>query len=280
MAISFKNIVIVGRQDDPRVKDPLQLLKDHLAKVGATIHTADAMDKADLVIAIGGDGTMLYASRQTRETGTPILGINRGRLGFLADVTPDEMITSLDHVLNGNYTADSRLMLKARLQRANSGDGDDQVAYALNDVVLQRRETGRMVDFQTRIGGLYVNTHSGDGLIVSTPTGSTAYALSCGGPIIEPQLDAVAIIPICPHTLTDRPIVISANQAIEVSLLERDDTKAEITVDGFSMGNINPNDKLLISAANNRVTLLHPPGYDFYEILRSKLFWGRDNRKR
>jgi NAD+ kinase len=187
------------------------------------------------------------------------------------------MITSLDHVLNGNYTADSRLMLEARLQRA---DNDDQVAFALNDVVLQRRETGRMVDFQTRIDGLYVNTHSGDGLIVSTPTGSTAYSLSCGGPIIEPQLDAVAIIPICPHTLTDRPIVISANQAIEVSLLERDDTKAEITVDGFSMGNINPSDKLLISAANNRVTLLHPPGYDFYEILRSKLFWGRDSRKR
>ncbi len=277
MTNQFKNIVIVGRQDDSRVKEPLQLLKLHLSKVGAKLLSADSMDTADLAIAIGGDGTMLYASRLTRETGTPILGINRGRLGFLADVTPDEMITSVDHVLNGNYTKDSRLMLEARLQRS---DADDQIAYALNDVVLQRRETGRMVDFETRIGGLYVNTHSGDGLIISTPTGSTAYALSCGGPIIQPQLDAIAIIPICPHTLTDRPIVIPANQAIEVSLLERDDTKAEITVDGFSMGNINPDDKLLISASNKRVTLLHPPGYDFYGILRSKLFWGRDSRKR
>ncbi len=277
MTNQFKNIVIVGRQDDSRVKEPLKLLKEHLSKVGAKLLPAESMDTADLAIAIGGDGTMLYASRLTRDTGTPILGINRGRLGFLADVTPDEMITSVDHVLNGNYTTDSRLMLEARLRH---NDADDQVAYALNDVVLQRRETGRMVDFETRVGGLYVNTHSGDGLIVSTPTGSTAYALSCGGPIIEPQLDAVAIIPICPHTLTDRPIVISATQAIEVSLLERDDTKAEITVDGFSMGNINPDDKLIISAANKRVTLLHPPGYDFYGILRSKLFWGRDSRKR
>ena len=137
-----------------------------------------------------------------------------------------------------------------------------------------------MVDFETRIDGKYVNTHSGDGLIIATPTGSTAYALSCGGPIIEPQLDAIALVPICPHTLTDRPVVIAADQAVEVSLLQRDDTKAEITVDGFSMGSINPDDKLQISAANMRVTLVHPPGYDFYEILRSKLFWGRDSRNR
>jgi len=212
-----------------------------------------------------------------RETGTPILGINRGRLGFLADVTPDELISSVDNVLGGNYTTDSRLLLEARLHQSS---GDDVVAYALNDIVLQRRETGRMVDFETRVAGQYVNTHSGDGLIVATPTGSTAYALSCGGPIIEPQLDAVVIVPVCPHTLTDRPIVISADQSIEVSLLQRDETRAEITVDGFSMGDIDPGDKLRICAANTRVTLVHPPGYDFYGILRSKLFWGRDNRKR
>ena len=220
---------------------------------------------------------MIYASRLTRESGTPILGINRGRLGFLADITPEEMLTSVDHVLQGNYTTDSRLLLEACLLR---GSGDQEVAFALNDVVLQRRETGRMVDFETRIAGQYVNTHSGDGLVVATPTGSTAYALSCGGPIIEPQLDAIVVVPICPHTLTDRPIVIAADQAVEVSLLQRDDTKAEITVDGFPVGDIRPGDKLQISAANNRVTLVHPPGYDFYGILRSKLFWGRDIRPR
>lgn len=277
MANLFKSIVIVGRQDDPRVAEPLELLEAHLSKVGVRILPAEDIKSADLVIAIGGDGTMLYAARLARETNTPILGVNRGRLGFLADVTPDEMISSVEKVLSGSYSADSRLLLEARLYRHS---GTEKVAYALNDVVLQRRETGRMVDFETRVDGRYVNTHSGDGVIVATPTGSTAYSLSCGGPIIEPQLDAIVVVPVCPHTLTDRPIVISANQSVEISLLQRDDTKAEITVDGFSMGSINPNDKLRISAANNRVTLVHPPGYDFYGILRSKLFWGRDSRNR
>jgi len=277
MTISFRNIVIVGREDDSRVAEPLSLLTKHLKKAGAKLLPKDDIGNADLVMSIGGDGTMLFASRLTRETGTPILGINRGRLGFLADVTPDELISSVDNVLGGNFTTDSRLLLEARLHKSSD---EDAVAYALNDIVLQRRETGRMVDFETRVGGQYVNTHSGDGLIVATPTGSTAYALSCGGPIIEPQLDAVVIVPVCPHTLTDRPIVISADQSIEVSLLQRDETKAEITVDGFSMGGIDPDDKLRICAANSRVTLVHPPGYDFYGILRSKLFWGRDNRKR
>lgn len=277
MTKRFQNIVIVAKEDDPRVEEPLHTLTTHLTKFGVNLLPNEDIASADLAMAIGGDGTMLFASRMARASNTPILGINRGRLGFLADVTPDEMLASVDHVLAGNYETDSRLMLETRLTRES---GEEQIMYALNDVVLQRRETGRMVDFETRVSGKYVNTHSGDGLIVATPTGSTAYALSCGGPIIEPQLDAVVVVPICPHTLTDRPIVISADQTVEVSLLQRDDTKAEVTVDGFSMGGIEPTDKLQISAANSRVTLVHPPGYDFYGILRSKLFWGRDNRKR
>ena len=277
MTSRFKNITIVGRADDPRVNEPLETLRSHLSEIGVNLVDNAAVKDADLIIAVGGDGTMLYASRLAQDSSASILGINRGRLGFLADVTPDEMIASVDHVMRGDYTVDSRLLLEARLLRAT---GDESVAYALNDVVLQRRDTGRMVDFETRVNNVYVNTHAGDGLIVATPTGSTAYALSCGGPIIEPQLDAVVVVPICPHTLTDRPIVISADQPIEVRLLCRDDTKAELTVDGFSLGPILPDDKLTISAANKRVTLVHPPGYDFYGILRSKLFWGRDNRKR
>lgn len=277
MPKEFQNIVMVGRSEDRRVSEPMQILTDYLQQAGHNLLEKNQVEKADLAIAIGGDGTMLYASRLVRESNTPILGINRGRLGFLADVTPDDMLASVAQVLNGQYSEDSRLMLEAELV---GSDGRRQVAYALNDVVLQRRETGRMVDFETSISHRYVNTHSGDGLIVATPTGSTAYALSCGGPIIEPQLNAVVIVPICPHTLTDRPIVMPASHPIEVKLLERDDTKAEITVDGFSMGDIRPNDKLSIKAANTRVTLIHPPGYDFYGILRSKLFWGRDSRNR
>jgi len=292
MNTQFPNIAILGRHHDPRVAEPMQLLTRYLTKAGVNVLAADSLrlelavtrmqetdlcEVADLIIAIGGDGTMLYASRLARKSGTPILGINRGRLGFLADVTPDEMINSVEQVLQGNYTRDSRMLLEACL---HTDSGTESTAFGLNDVVLQRRETGRMVDFSTRIAGKYVNTHSGDGLIIATPTGSTAYALSCGGPIIEPQLNAVAVVPICPHTLTDRPLVIAAEQTIEVVLLERDDTLAEITVDGFSMGAIRPTDRLVISAADQRITLVHPPSYDFYGILRSKLFWGRDSRKR
>jgi NAD+ kinase len=150
----------------------------------------------------------------------------------------------------------------------------------LNDVVLKRSETGRMVDFETRIAQRYVNSHAGDGLIVATPTGSTAYALSCGGPIIEPTLDAVVVVPICPHTLSDRPIVIPARHPIEVRLLAQDDIRAEVTIDGRPLGDLGAPDKLLINESQHRITLIHPPGHDYFEILRSKLHWGRDSRVR
>ena len=292
MDTQFRNIALVGRQTDARVAGPMRTLADYLTKAGIEVAAAEHLaldlpvtrvaeeslcDEADLVIAIGGDGTMLYASRLARESGTPILGVNRGRLGFLADITPDEMISSVEQVLAGNYLKDTRMLLKARLA---SSDGAETIAYGLNDVVIQRRGTGGMVDFSTSVAGQYVNTHSGDGLICATPTGSTAYALSCGGPIIEPQLDAVALVPICPHTLTDRPIVIPAAQEIEIVLLKRDDSVAEITVDGGHLGTLGPGDTLRVAAAQQRITLLHPPGHDFYGILRSKLFWGRDSRKR
>ncbi|MDH3431273.1 MAG: NAD(+) kinase [Gammaproteobacteria bacterium] len=292
MASGFQKIAMVGRHNDPRVAEPMSSLVMHLTEAGIEVLTAEenALDlpvtrcaeselaaNADLVIAVGGDGTMLYAGSLTRDSDVPLLGINRGRLGFLADVTPDEMLASVDHILDGNYSVESRLLLDAVLQTAA---GDTITATAFNDVVLQRGETGRMVDFEASVGGQFVNTHSGDGLIVATPTGSTAYALSCGGPIVEPQLDAVVVVPICPHTLTDRPIVIAADQPIEVRLLQREDIRAAIAIDGHSIGAIHAGDLLTINAAKNRIKLIHPPGYDFYNILRSKLFWGRDSRNR
>ena len=292
MGNEFQKVAMIGRHTDPRVVEPMTSLVAHLTKAGIEVLTAEEMaldlavtrvpqsslsKQADLMIAIGGDGTMLYAGALARDNDVPLLGINRGRLGFLADVTPDEMLSSVNHILNGEYCVESRLLLDARLHRA---DGESVSGTAFNDVVLKRRETGRMVDFEASVAGQFVNTHSGDGLIVATPTGSTAYALSCGGPIIEPQLDAIVIVPICPHTLTDRPIVIAANQPIEVRLLAREETGAAVAIDGHSIGAILPGDRLLISASKNRIKLIHPPGYDFYEILRSKLLWGRDNRRR
>lgn len=292
MASRFQRVAILGRHDDPRVAEPMISLVSYLTKSGVEVVAADCMSldvpvtrvaeselsaHADLIIAIGGDGTMLYAANLARPGNIPVLGINRGRLGFLADVTPDEMLASVQHILNGNFLQESRLLLQAELI---GSDGSRKIDTAFNDVVLQRCDTGRMVDFETRVGGAFVNTHSGDGLIVATPTGSTAYALSCGGPIIEPQLEAFVVVPICPHTLTDRPIVISASKPIEIRVLPREDTNAEVIVDGHPLGPMGPKDRLFISGADSRITLIHPPGYDFFEILRSKLLWGRDSRVR
>ncbi|MGB5245231.1 MAG: NAD(+) kinase [Woeseia sp.] len=290
--MKFKTIALHGRNADPRVAEPMQVLVEHLQASGIDVIT-DATDdaelaarvvperalakQADMIIAIGGDGTMLHAARIALVHDVPLLGVNRGRLGFLADITPDEMLQTVDQVLAGDFYLENRLLLLAERLRDGKVDG---TAYALNDVVLQRRETGRMVDFETRIGGRLVNGHSGDGLIISTPTGSTAYALSCGGPIIEPALDAIVLVPICPHTLSDRPIVVPASVEVEVRLLQRADTKAEITVDGHTIGELLPDDRLLIRDAGRRVRLIHPAGYDYYEILRSKLHWGRDSRQR
>ncbi|MFT5502164.1 MAG: NAD+ kinase [Woeseiaceae bacterium] len=290
MSKKFKTVALVGLISDSRVSEPMAALCSHLTGVGIDVIAApdiahrlparavsenELAEHADLIIAVGGDGTMLHAASLTGGGMVPLLGVNRGRLGFLSDVSPTEMLESLDDIIGGNFTSDSRLQLKAQLTRA---DGTEISAVALNDIVLQRRDTGRMLDFETRIAGRYVNTHMGDGLIVATPTGSTAYTLSCGGPIMEPQLDAIVVVPICPHTLSDRPIVLSADQDIEVSLLPREDTNAEVSVDGHSLGEFGTEDSLLISRAESRITLIHPPGYDFYEILRSKLHWGRDSR--
>ena len=292
MSKAFQTVAILGLYSDSRVADPMTKLAEYLTKAGIdVIALADAaptlkaravqeagiMAEADLIIAVGGDGTMLYAAALTGGGKVPLLGVNRGRLGFLADISPPEMLENLEQILDGNYSRETRLLLEAKI---TASDGSQRLAVALNDIVLQRRETGRMVDVETRIGDRYVNTHAGDGLIVATPTGSTAYALSCGGPIIEPRLDAVVIVPICPHTLGDRPIVIPANLDIEVRLLPRHDTKAEVSVDGHSLGELDPDDRLLISESANRITLIHPPGYDYYGILRSKLHWGRDSRTR
>lgn len=292
MKDEFRKIALVGLYADERVAEPMRRIAEHLTNAGIEVMAtpeiaaelpvksveADALPyQADLIVAIGGDGTLLHAAAMAGANDIPLLGVNRGRLGFLTDVSPHHMLENIDQILDGDYTTETRLRLRATLE---SPDGSETIAIALNDIVLQRSDTGRMLDYETRIAGRYVNTHMGDGLIVATPTGSTAYALSCGGPIIQPQLDAVVVVPICPHTLSDRPIVIPADQEIEVTLLERDDTNAEVSADGHAVGAFGPEDKLRIAPSASRITLIHPPGYDFYEILRSKLHWGRDSRIR
>ena len=170
------------------------------------------------------------------------------------------------------HGAVNRPLLEARL---TGSERAPRVQLALNDVVLAKWETGRILDFDTRIDGRFVNSHGADGLVVASATGSTAYALSCGGPIVDPSLDVLVVVPICPHTLADRPVVVSRTSTISVLLHERFDTRAQITCDGVVFGELHPGEQLDIRPSAHRITLLHPPGYDYFRLLRSKLHWGR-----
>jgi len=295
MALPVRTCALVGRFTDSRVAESAHALLAHLAtrQVEVLVSDTAAMagagaalrrvpegelgSRAQLMIAIGGDGTLLYAAGLVARHRVPLLGINRGRLGFLTDVMPQDMLGCVDAALEGRLEADERPLLAACLHQAG---GAMAQALALNDVVLQKTATGRMLDFETRVGGRYVNTHAGDGIVVASATGSTAYALSCGGPIIEPHLDALVMAPICPHTLSDRPIVVSARARIEIELLQRPDARAQVTCDGTILGEITPGDRLEVKPAGERITLLHPSGHDYYRLLRSKLHWGRGNAER
>ena len=243
-----------------------------LGPLAQLVPRAELAAKARFMIAVGGDGTLLQAARLVVGHDVPLLGINRGRLGFLTDVLPQNVAASIDAMLDGQCVADRRQLLEARLHRST---GETTQLLALNDVVLLRREAGHMLDFQTRVGGRFLNSHRGDGLVVATATGSTAYALSCGGPIVDPSLDVLVMAPICPHTLSDRPIVVPGDSRIEVRPMGRGTGLAEVTCDGARLGDLKPGDRLEIGASGGTITLLHPPGYDFFRLLRSKLRWGR-----
>ncbi len=290
---NFSRIALVGKVEDPRVADSLAALATHLRGRGLAVlvdreaavarlpggllrrPVGELGQEADLIVAIGGDGTLLFAAQLALARGVPLLGVNRGRLGFLTDVLPDEMVGNLDAVLEGRYEIDERQLLAARLPAAG---GTPLEFSALNDVVVQRQATGRMVELEVRVDGRYVNTHGGDGLVVASSTGSTAYALSCGGPIVHPALAATVIAPISPHTLSDRPVVIGRESLIEIRLVERSGMRAQVTCDGFLLGDLEPDSPLSIGPAQARITLLHPPGHDFFRLLRSKLHWGRSGR--
>ncbi|MEL6870416.1 MAG: NAD(+)/NADH kinase [Pseudomonadota bacterium] len=287
----YKIAALFGQPDHAVVQQQMQRVARWLADAGLRVlvaHASEAVvaervdeaqlaELADLFIAIGGDGTMLYAARVAVGRDIPLLGINLGRLGFLTDISPDEVDDSLTAVLNDEALSETRLLLEATVSR-----GDERVATALamNDVVLGRRDPGRMIDFETRVNGTFVNNHAGDGLIAATATGSTAYALSCGGPIMQPGVSAIALVPVCPHTLSDRPVVLPATVHIEVRRTERSQTPAEISVDGQFLATLEGGDTLTIKAAEQRLKLIHPPGYDYFELLRSKLNWGADSRRR
>ncbi|MFT5063471.1 MAG: NAD+ kinase [Gammaproteobacteria bacterium] len=228
--------------------------------------------KCDLIVVVGGDGTLLDAARSLAPHGVPLLGVNLGRLGFLVDVAPGAIKDTIRSVLAGDFTREDRLMLSASLEQ------DGQIVethLALNDVVLHSRGLPRVLEFETRIDGGFITTHRADGLIIATPTGSTAYALSGGGPVLHPSLDAIGVVPICPHTLSDRPIVAPASSKMDITLHPNCINPAIVSWDGQEIADVNPGDTVRISRAHNHLRLIHPRDYDYFDILRTKLHWGQ-----
>lgn len=292
----FQTVGIVAKQGEPKqVRVTLQRLVARLsthaleplldaesahlldAGVGAALPIEVLGARCDLVIVVGGDGTLLYAARAMAAHDTPLLGINLGRLGFLVDISPDCIESALDQVLAGEFEADRRSMLAVRVVVEDVPGGR---YAALNDVAIHKWSTARMIELETYIDGVFVNAQRSDGLIVATPTGSTAYALSGGGPLLDPVLDAILLVPICPHDLSNRPLVVPGDRRIEVRARGQDQGQVQVTCDGQTDLQVPPNACVEIGRHPDRVCLLHPKGHDHFQILRAKLHWGRQGSMR
>jgi len=225
----------------------------------------------DLVIVVGGDGSLLGAARALAKYNVPLLGVNRGRLGFLTDISSDEIENRVGEVLDGKYVMESRFLLDINVIRAGELIGQSD---ALNDVVIHPGRFIRMIEFELYIDDQFVYSQRSDGLIISTPTGSTAYALSGGGPIMHPKLDAIVIVPMNPHTLSSRPIVIDGNSKIRIVVGEHNSAYPHVTSDGQNHVVTNPADEIHITKKPHKLNLIHPVNHNFYETCRSKLGWG------
>lgn len=284
----FKRVGLLGRREHPGVyqivADLLKLLdargievtiEDRLATLAhfekRAMMPRDAIgEMVDLAIVIGGDGSLLSAARTLVRHNTPVIGINRGRLGFLTDVSPDELGEQVTAVLDGQYRRDSRFLLDVKVVRGDTVIGE---AEALNDVVVNSGTSAQMIEFELTVDGEFVYRLNADGLILSTPTGSTAYSMSGGGPIMNPALDAVVLVPMFPHSLTSRPIVVHGDSEIRIDVVSRNQIHPPVTCDGQVSLTALPGDSVYIRKKAERLTLLHPPGYSFYASCRDKLRW-------
>lgn len=231
---------------------------------------AELPEGKELVVVIGGDGTFIAAARAVGERDIPLLGVNMGRLGFLTEIPVEEMLPALEEVLAGRFSIEERMMLMVRVVR----DGAEVFHHrVINDVVVHKGALARMIEFDVSIDQQFVFSSRADGLIVATPTGSTAYALSAGGPIIHPSLETILLVPICPHTLTNRPIAVPGFGKIEINL-SSDGLDRLLTLDGQAGFSLINGDRILIERAEYRLRVLHSPRRNYYQLLRSKLLWG------
>ena len=285
MSANFNTIGLVVRSDMQSRQESIQQVIDVLTRhASVLVHCLDfdqpiddlspvtmqqLVDDSDLVISLGGDGTLLTAARALVDLNTPLLGINLGRLGFLADVSFDRFESYLDAVVDGRYSVEERFLIQGEFYR---GQELLSTNVALNDIILHSYESASMIEYEISSGGDLIHIQRSDGVIVTTPTGSTAYALSGGGPIMHPSLNTLAIVPICPHTLSNRPIVLPADQPIEVRL-GQDSLMAKVSYDGHSTTRVDKENRILITRYPKPLTLLHPEDYDYFRVLRAKLYW-------
>lgn len=288
MSANFQTIGLIGKPDAERIAETLSELYRHMARRGLRViveqgcgaflgglapetgRLDDIGERCDLAIVVGGDGTLLTAARSLAEFDIPLIGVNLGRLGFLVDILPADVAKHLDAMLDGRFRAEERSILRAGIVR--NGEVIRQQT-AINEVVVHSWNATSMVEIETSINGAFLNSQRSDGLIVSTPTGSTAYALSAGGPILSPTLKAIVLAPINPHTLTNRPIVVDEDSIVRIAFRPSKQFKAQVVCDNVSIPEVELSDHIEIRKAAKPFRILHPLDYDFFEILRAKLDW-------
>ncbi|VAX28379.1 NAD kinase [hydrothermal vent metagenome] len=281
----MKNIGIISKPGKPEPPEILKELIPWLTKKGFNVfidrETSDILGikgysrsempgLVDVVVVLGGDGTMLGAARLVAEKGIPILGVNLGGLGFITEVNRSDIFISIETMLKGECSVEERIMIQADIVR----NGEVMTTYTvLNDVVITKGALARIIDLETYVDHSYVTTFKSDGLIISTPTGSTAYNLSAGGPIVHPVLDCIVLTPICPHTLTNRPIVLSGESLIEVGL-KSESEDVFLTLDGQIGVSLEKGDVVEVKKSPHKTRLFLPCERDYFQVLREKLKWG------
>jgi NAD+ kinase len=293
MPASFSTVALIGKYKAPEIAAPVMALARFLEQRGLRVvidrltaaHIADCPyevlvleelgREADLAVVIGGDGTMLNIARTFAPCDVALVGVNQGRLGFLTDISLDTMFETITSILDGQYMTEERMLLEAEVWSGSNGSQERVFdVLAFNDVVVAKGFRGGLVEIEVLIDGHYTYNQRSDGLIVATPTGSTAYALSSGGPIVHPALSVMALVPVSPHTLSNRPIVISGDSTVEIVVRSADDPRAHF--DSHSHFDLREGDRVVVRRYSHTIRLLHPVGHSYYAMLREKLHWNRD----
>ena len=271
---SFRRIALIGKLHSREVETSLRELREFLKSRGC-----DAVKEgkgADLAIVIGGDGTMLAAARELVPLGVPLVGINQGRVGFMTDIGHDDTRSGIGAILEGRYVIEERSLLDAEILR----DGKSMLrTVALNEAVVGKGSQGRLIEFELSLDGEFVYALRADGIIVATPTGSTAYALSAQGPILHPAVPALALVPLNPHTLSARPVSVSDKCVIDIALARTPGLDAQTYFDGFALAELAPGDRLVLKRSQHVARFVHPPGYKYFATLREKLGWSETRYK-